>query len=526
MTGVLALLVLGVCSPCHAAIVESYAATGMGRSFYRLTPTTRVEDFQRNNRFEHGPSRTIFTMTERGGRFYMRANEAEKEIHYVLGSGNHARSYVHVTPQGRLLALPVSWYTQAQGGGYWQMAPGFDRPDHPRFRRRIGFDCFFCHNAYPKLPADADAADPTYAEPLPEGIDCSRCHGPVQEHLKAPRRGTILNPRRLPPARQLEVCLQCHLETTSRPLPFAMRRVGREFFSYDPREPLGSYMIHFDHEDKAPWNEKFEVVSAPYRMMQSACFQKSGGRMTCLTCHNIHERPLAADKACRECHERAHARGFQARQNCVECHMVKRAPEDAPLTRFTDHKISRRPARGRGPDLPEYSGQVRVFWPPGSEGGLYEKLVNRKEWPGLLRRLPEEPEALLVLAEAVRSVDLYERVIEKLPGSLGAWRGLALSRFPRLDVLRRGLAARPKDPFLLTFYGEALRRNGAIVDADRVLRAAIAADPDQPEAYVNLGVLLARQGRREEAVRMFREALAVEPGNQAAARNLKLAERQ
>ena len=35
MPSMLALLALAVCTPCHAAIVDSYAKTGMGRSFYR-----------------------------------------------------------------------------------------------------------------------------------------------------------------------------------------------------------------------------------------------------------------------------------------------------------------------------------------------------------------------------------------------------------------------------------------------------------------------------------------------------------
>jgi len=142
-------------------------------------------------------------------------------------------------------------------------------------------------------------------------------------------------------------------------------------------------MIHFDHEDAAPWNKKFEVVSAPYRLMQSACFRKSGGRMTCSTCHNPHERPRAEDRACRDCHRATHQGKAEARQNCVACHMPKRQPEDAPLTRFTDHKIARLPERGRGVNLPEYSGRVRLYWPPGADSPLHEALVNRSEWPRL-----------------------------------------------------------------------------------------------------------------------------------------------
>src|SRR5215510_13891878 len=101
----LALLAFGACLPCHVSIVETYSQTGMARSFYRLTGQRRVEDFQRNNQFFHEASQSRFEMTERDGRFYMKRQSGqhtmEKEIPYVLGSGNHARSYVHLTPQGR-----------------------------------------------------------------------------------------------------------------------------------------------------------------------------------------------------------------------------------------------------------------------------------------------------------------------------------------------------------------------------------------------------------------------------------------
>ncbi|MBL8234292.1 MAG: tetratricopeptide repeat protein [Bryobacterales bacterium] len=525
----LALLALGACLPCHAAVVESYARTGMGRSFQSLNRANAVEDFTRANTVAHAASQSRFTMLERDGRFYMRrehatAGSAEKEMHYVLGSGNHARSYVHRTSEGRLLALPVSWY-RGPLGGYWQMAPGFDRADHPHFRRRIGYDCFFCHNGYPKLPANADSADPVYLTPLPEGIDCSRCHGSPAEHLRKPVRGNILNPRKLPAARQLEVCMQCHLETTSQPLPFAVRRFGREFFSYDPSEPLGSYMVHFDHEDRPPWNEKFEVVSAPYRMMQSPCYQKSGGRMTCTTCHNPHERPSQNDAACRSCHgpeqaSRAHANRAEAKQNCIPCHMSRRAPEDAPLTTFTDHRISRRPDTRPGPVLGAYTGSVRIFWPPKENLRTYRAIANA--WDSG-KPLPEHPEAILFVADKTGKPQFYQAVIQADPRLLGGWRGLARSRFPDLSAIQLGLSRFPADPFLLTLQGEALRLAGRLSDAERACRAAIAADPDQPEPYVNLGVLMAQQGRLAEAIALFRAGLAIDPNNKAAEGNLRLA---
>ena len=74
----------------------------------------------------------------------------ETRVDYVIGSGNHARSYLHRTADGRLIEMPVSWYTE--NGGYWAMSPGYDRPNQQDFRRAIAFSCMFCHNAYPGSP--------------------------------------------------------------------------------------------------------------------------------------------------------------------------------------------------------------------------------------------------------------------------------------------------------------------------------------------------------------------------------------
>ena len=126
------------------------------------------------------------------------------------------------------------------------MSPGYDRADHQDFRRTISYndDCLFCHNGYPPPGQPAD---------LREGIDCQRCHGPGSAHVTTAgsRRATpesirqsIVNPARLTRDRQLEVCMQCHLETTSRQLPNSIRRYNRAPFSYRPGEPLGDYSIY------------------------------------------------------------------------------------------------------------------------------------------------------------------------------------------------------------------------------------------------------------------------------------------
>ncbi len=136
------------------------------------------------------------------------------------------------------------------------MSPGYDRRDHFGFRRRVTYSCMFCHNANPEIAADSDASgkEPLFPGKIPLGIDCQRCHGPGRDHVGAFKnkrpieeaRAAILNPAKLNPQRQLDVCLQCHLESSTQPLPATIRRYDRNAFSYRPGEPLESYALHFD----------------------------------------------------------------------------------------------------------------------------------------------------------------------------------------------------------------------------------------------------------------------------------------
>ncbi|MDQ6676177.1 MAG: hypothetical protein M3Z09_02655 [Acidobacteriota bacterium] len=182
------------CAGCHRDIWETYRRTGMARSFYRPAPANTIEDYTKNNTFYHQPSDSYFTMLRRDGKYYQRRyqidlngnqiNPVEKQIDFILGSGNHSRAYLHRTAQNKLIELPLAWY--AEQGGYWAMNPGYDRPHHDGFRREITYDCMFCHNRYPEIPAENDQpfAEPVYADTLPEGIDCQRCHGPGRTHAQ------------------------------------------------------------------------------------------------------------------------------------------------------------------------------------------------------------------------------------------------------------------------------------------------------------------------------------------------------
>ena len=268
------------CATCHRQIAEDYARTGMGRSFSK--PTAGADQGE----YEHALSGTHFAMTSRDGETYQRRwqigaggqaiNVEEMRVDYVMGSGNHARSFLHRTPRGTLIELPLGWY--AEGGGHWAMSPGSDTP-RPRTRRFISYRCMSCHNGVPQIPAanEAPGSDPVYVGELPMGIDCQRCHGPGAEHIRAAgnRQRTIVNPARLSTGRRMEVCLQCHLETTSGRIPSAIVRFNRGPFSFVPGEALSNFLIAFDHAPGTGHDAKFEVVGSAYRLRQSRCFRES-----------------------------------------------------------------------------------------------------------------------------------------------------------------------------------------------------------------------------------------------------------
>ena len=111
--------------------------------------------------YYHEASDSYFAMIERGGHTFQRrwqvgfdgkeTNVEEKQVDFVMGSGNHAKTYLHLTPRGTLQQLPLGWY--AENGGTFAMNPGYDRPDFPGSTRAISYECMACHNAYPKIPA-------------------------------------------------------------------------------------------------------------------------------------------------------------------------------------------------------------------------------------------------------------------------------------------------------------------------------------------------------------------------------------
>jgi hypothetical protein len=171
--------------------------------------------------------------------------------------------------------------------------------------------CFACHSTGPV--AFASTGDPRLTE---LGVRCEACHGAGAAHASAPSRQNVGNPARLSAAQLNDFCGQCH-------------------------RPPASKGVRID------WNYAWNVRHQPIYLSESACFRKSGGALSCLTCHDPHDpagrKPATHYNArCVNCHS-ARSRPPKAvcleRQpaNCIDCHMPLVSPQ-SPL-RFTNHWI-------------------------------------------------------------------------------------------------------------------------------------------------------------------------------------------
>jgi len=542
----------------------------MGRSLYPPTPDNIIEDYDKNNEYYHKASDMYFRMTREGDKFFQTSfqkdpsgnpiHQQKVQISYVVGSGNHSRSYVHREPDGKLYQLPIAWYTQENA---WAMNPGYDSDQHINFSRRITYDCMFCHAAYPELKPGADQNNFGESSFFPEhlqAIDCERCHGPAQEHVNLARSGAakdailkaIVNTGNMSDQLQLEVCMQCHLETTSGNLPHSVHVVDKGIFGYRPGEPLEDYRYAFNHPKGTGHDDKFEIAGQAYRMRMSPCYIKSQGKMTCTTCHDPHRVPTdriaAGIQSCLECHkpadctERMELR-MPVKDNCIQCHMPKRRTDDVIHVVMTDHFIQRRPPSEaellapRKEQSPPYRGDVVAYYPEeisANKRDLYMGLAYIANSANLekgisfldaaLKKSPREFAAVYTRGVALKLLeqldaarDGLEQAVKLRPDHPQAWMALGdlyekLQNYQRsMECYRTAAKCDPRLSRAQNGIGTSALLAGDQTTAEKAFRAAVLLDPFDDNPHLNLAGVFLQQGKYDAAAAEARAALAISP---------------
>jgi hypothetical protein len=239
---------------------------------------------------------------------------------WAFGAGEQAITYVSQLDEDWYIEHGLSYYSKTKS---MALTPG--HTDRKGVRFRI-FDpaanilhCFQCHSTGP-----LSLGSGRRIVPFEPGVRCESCHGPGAAHIEAKgAKEAIRNPKRLSADALNELCGSCH-----RKPPTALADTD--------------------------WSSRWNIRHQPVYLSQSACFRKSGGALSCLTCHAPHEslnhKVADYDKRCIECHKAVRHRSELQARSCVECHMP--AVDVWPELAFTNHWIGvygkgdrRRPVR-------------------------------------------------------------------------------------------------------------------------------------------------------------------------------------
>ena len=316
----------GVCAQCHPAQAATQPATAMAHAL-ATSGGCQILSTHPELSFRIGPY--TYKITRQGNRSVYTVddglNAISEDILYCFGQGVAGQTYLF-RHDGLFYESRVSFYQEFQNLDV--------TTEHPRsvpsslkeaLGRPMTFEatrgCFACHST------GAVKADQLELDNLVPGVSCEACHGPGERHVAAVKTKSvkdlqIFNPRKLDAFDQMQdYCGACHQ-------------------SFDKVMLL---------PDRGGINNlRFQ----PYRIFKSRGHLINDRRMSCVACHDPHDKleqqASFYDSKCLACHvgsskevktKARMASGCPVSdQNCVTCHMPKVEVPDLHF-KFTDHWI-------------------------------------------------------------------------------------------------------------------------------------------------------------------------------------------
>jgi hypothetical protein len=509
------------CAECHSDIYESYMRTDMGRAMSLPGDRKELADLDRRVKVKHPKANRYYEVYRRGSNLYQSEYELnaegqevfrdEHKIDYIIGSGSNGSSCI-VKRGDFLFEAPLSYYSNARA---WGLSPGYEVADYA-FSRPIQADCISCHSGRPQ-PIESSAGkfrDPPFLE---LSIGCESCHGPGALHAEERRRAvplsgpmdrSIVNPVKLPEWLADNICMYCHqgLDATAL-MP------GKQYADFRPGTPLANTVAIFAvpfSSDRPPGDPMLQHFVL---MRLSRCYLKSGGSLSCITCHDPHRQPTASEappyfrKKCLACHPgKSCSLAVEVRNartppdDCAGCHMPKQRLQEISHSSLTDHRIL---ARG-GEPLPENAFHLTTAELP--------DLVFLNAPPESLRK-PIPPLTLLrAYGELMTSHREYRARFDSILNSLAKSNSQDVLVLSTLAVNKMSEGSAQSDAAAEDYFQRALQANaGRAQDAMATVKRGLKANPYSPRLYQLLAELFISIGARDDALKTMKEDLELFP---------------
>lgn len=430
---------------------------------------------------------------------------AEYPVAYTVGAGAVGYSYL-VRAGPYLFQSPVSYYTQTQS---YDLTPGYETERLLDFTHPIPAGCLFCHTGGTKLIRGTTNG---YGEPAFTPISCGRCHGPLENHLRNPVPGSIVNPAKLPERARASVCEQCHLEGETRVL-----HPGKTWTDFQAGMDLESTFTTFLRSGTLS-DTSLRAVSQSEQLAQSKCARASGGKLWCGTCHNPHQavadRPKQIRGICLSCHATLFASAaHQPAEECVSCHMPRLRPTNVAHSAITDHRIPRLKAEQHKESAAKQPGEdwrLHAWRQP--DGSLAQRDLGIAYYElGVAEHNSQE---VIAGYELLSHLPLSER--SKDPEALADLASILLQQ-KQLDVALRlftqAIALDSDNARIAYSYALALEQKGDLPAAVKELKRSIQLDPAIPKSYLRLARIYERSGQPALKAQILEDYLKIVPMN-------------
>ncbi len=445
------------------------------------------------------------------------------KLEYVIGSGSNGQSYV-VRRGESLFQAPLSYYSKP---AKWDLSPGFELQD-AAFNRPIAAGCVACHSGRANAVRDRLAV---YGEPAFHelAIGCENCHGPGQLHIAERSQGSpvsksgdssIVNPSRLSPWLADNICMNCHQTGGTRVL-----QPGKNHQDFRPGTPLNDTVGIFRAEGEKVSADLLEHYSS---MVLSDCYQKSGGKLSCVRCHSPHNEPSPIEAAayyrdkCLSCHtNQSCATPLPQRlaqtpsNNCSGCHMPKREIGTIAHSALTNHRIPARAAQPvPEPDLPVWSGIPGVLHlnaPPGKEPAAVPLLTQLQAYGELLPQNPSYRDRYLSVLDQLATTQPHHPLVLSALARREKLKSMPDGNARALQFLSQAIAAGSASVIDYQDIAQLLAEAGRAAEAVSVLEKATKVFPFTPMLYKLLSLQLIQQKDYARALQTMKQHLDLFP---------------